>query len=100
MIDDLAFQCDSDIERVECDALYNDLALEMWRDHPTAERLAEVIALYAAERQRHLDSLAAIRERLDELIAQTHGLDHVHLDPPEAYRVLVRDRVFPDEPVP
>lgn len=89
------YECDADTEDVDCDLPYNDVAVEIWRDHSPA--LANVLADFAAERRRHLATLADIRRRLEELNSDS-TLDHLHLDPVEKYRALVRDRVFGDHP--
>lgn len=89
------YQCDADTADLDCDILYNDVAAEIWKDH--SADLANVLADFAAERKRHLATLADIRRRLAALDADT-SLDHLHLDPVENYRALIRSRVFGDHP--
>lgn len=96
---DFTKQCDDEISDAECGLAYNQIAIEMWREHPDAQAFAEVLAIYAAARQHHLDALTAIRERIAELAAPD-ALPHIDLDPVRKYQALIRDRMFPEHPLP
>jgi hypothetical protein len=93
---DFAAQCHSRREDLACDITFNRLALEMWTGRPgrAAELAAALNALLAA-RQRHDDELASLGRRLSALAEENL---HEHLDPPEAYCDLVRQRVFESPP--
>jgi hypothetical protein len=90
---DFAYQCESGSDDLEIDLAFNSLAYEIWQDHPRARALAVALADFIAERRRHLEALADLGRRFDALAQQEL---HEHLDPPEKYRALVRDRLFPD----
>lgn len=94
---DFAYQCDERCEGLDCDLAFNRVAHEIWagREGPT-QPLAEALAELLAERQRHFEALTALGERFAALARVE---EHHHLDPPEAYRDLIRQRVFDEPPV-
>ena len=49
---------------------------------------------FVAETQRHVDALVELEQRLAPLA--TDETFHIHLDPPEPYRELIRKRITAD----
>jgi len=89
---DFASQCNSLREDLACDIAFNRVAHEIWTGRPgRAEELAAALDAFLAERQRHEAALAELSRRFATLADESI---HEHLDPPEAYRDLVRQRVF------
>lgn len=89
---DFSWQCEDELEDIEADLAFNRVAHEMWRDRPgRAEVLAQTLADFIAAREQHQQALTDLRRRFDALVAENI---HEHLDPPEAYRDLIRRRVF------
>ena len=89
---DFCDQCETRLQDLECDLAYNDLAHEIWA--PESSRVGDLVAALAelaAERRRHESALADLLARFVALAADK---PHVHLDPPEKYRDLVRARIF------
>lgn len=88
---DFRHQCGANLEDLDCDILYNRLALEMWNGAPgRASELIEVLTDYLALRERHLAALNAIEPRLVALLTTPA---HDHLDPPDHWREVVRKRI-------
>lgn len=88
---DFGHQCGANLEDLECDIDYNRLALEMWSGGPgRAPELIEVLSDYLALRERHQAALTAIQPRLAALLATPA---HDHLDPPDHWREVVRQRI-------
>lgn len=95
--DDFAYQCEHALEEMEINLLFNRLALEIWNQRPHgAEQLVAALEELLAERLRHRDTLQQLRQRLQSL-ADDPAL-HIHLEPVDDYRELVRSRVFPPSP--
>jgi len=93
---DFAAQCNSQREDLACDIVFNRLAHEIWIGRPgRAEELAAALEELLAERERHEAKLAELGRRFGALAAEDL---HEHLDPPEAYSDLVRQRVFEAPP--
>ncbi len=95
--DDFAYQCTHALEELDINLLFHRLALEIWNDTPQrAEPLVTALEELLAERLRHRDTLQRIGQRLDNLANDPSF--HIHLEPLDAYRELVRNRVFPEPP--
>jgi len=93
--DDFAYQCTHALEELDINLLFNRLALEIWNEPPErAEPLVTALEELLAERLRHRDTLQRIGQRLDSLANDPSF--HIHLEPLDAYRELVRNRVFPE----
>jgi hypothetical protein len=96
---DFAGQCEERLVDLDFDLLCSQIALDFWASPPERARpVVEILRELAAERQRHRDALARLRERLLDFTrseATHHHLDH----PVEHYRQQVRQALFPD-PVP
>ena len=92
--DDFAYQCAHAQEALDIDLLFNRLALEIWKEHPAhAEALVAALEELLAERLRHRQTLQRLEQRLQGLADDPSF--HIHLEPIEPYRELVRSRVFP-----
>ena len=92
--DDFAYQCAHAQEALDIDLLFNRLALEIWKERPAhAEALVTALEELLTERLRHRQSLQRLAQRLQSLADDPSF--HIHLEPIEAYRELVRSRVFP-----
>ena len=92
---DFAGQCEERLVDLDFDLLCSDLALGFWADPPEAARpVVDLLREIAAERRRHSEAIAQIRERL-LAVNKDHPVHH-HLDPIEHYQARVRDRLFPD----
>lgn len=97
-INDFANQCDDEIEQAEAPLVFNTIAADIWRPcQGAAEPLAGLLADYADVRTRYVQDLTEIRRRLADLAARD-VLQHIHLEPLDQYRKLVRDRAFPELP--
>lgn len=95
--DDFAYQCTDAQEELDLDLLVHHLALEIWREDPDrATALLTTLEELLAERLRHREALARIGHRLQALADDP--TQHIHLEPLERYRQLVRDRLFPEPP--
>jgi len=94
--EDFAYQCDRVCEGVQTDIDFNRLAHEFWAPHAAGpgKELAEALAAFLAERERHAAAVVALKSRFERLAAEEST--HEHLDPVERYRELVRLRLFPD----
>jgi hypothetical protein len=94
---DFTYQCTHTQEEVELDLPFLRLALEIWREHPQAPAaLVAGLEELLTEQLRHQEMLHRIGQRLEALAADPSL--HIHLDPPDAYRELVRNRLFPTPP--
>ncbi len=92
--DDFAYHCTHAIEELDLDLLVHRLALEIWREHPDrAPALLESLEELLTERLRHREMLERIGQRLQDLADDPAF--HIHLEPVEPYRDLVRNRLFP-----
>lgn len=92
VVSDFARQCERIREDVECDLLYNRIAHEIWDKRPgAAADIADALADFAAERQRHLESIDKLSARFAALARDDSF--HEHLDPVEQYRELVEMRL-------
>lgn len=91
MATDLVEQTEGALEELEGDIFFNQMALEIWRDHTEkAPQLVQALADFLAERERHQAALLAFQNRFMEI----EGADsHEHLDPVEKYRDLIRERL-------
>jgi hypothetical protein len=93
---DFAFQCQRVCEDTQGDIDFNRLAHGFWADHTDGpgKELADALAAFIAERERFAAAVAVLKPRFERL-AVKDGV-HVHLDPVEKYRELVRQKLFPD----
>lgn len=95
--DDFAYHCTHALEELDLDLLVHRLALEIWREHPErAPALLDALEELLAERLRHREMLERIGQRLQTLADDPAF--HIHLEPPDKYRDLVRSRLFPQPP--
>jgi hypothetical protein len=96
------YLCGGDCRRLrlpmlDLDLLVHRLALEIWREHPDrAPALLEALEELLTERMRHRPILERIGQRLRSLADDPAF--HIHLEPLEKYRALVRSRLFPQPP--
>ncbi len=92
--DDFAYQCAHAQEALDIDLVFHRLALEIWNERPArAQQLVAALEELLAERLRYRETLQRIGQRLQSLADDPSF--HIHLDPPDAYTELVRNRVFP-----
>ena len=95
LANDFAWQCDNNIEDLESDTLFNQIAIEIWRDHTgPMKELPQVLTDLLAERDRHRAALSDLEVRFKTLADMNH---HEHLEPIETYRQLVRERLAQQE---
>ena len=93
---DFAFHCHERAEELDAHLVLARLAHEIWNDKPQVA-LAAALADLASEEQRHRDALAELGRRFDSLADEQ---SHHHLDPRDAYRPLIRERLLPADPQP
>jgi hypothetical protein len=91
---DFAFHCQSRGTDLDVDLALARLAQEIWQDKSQASLVAALADL-ASEEQRHRDALVALGQRFDALANEQN---HQHLDPPEDYRLLIRQRILSEQP--
>jgi hypothetical protein len=91
--DDFAFHCHDRAADLDLDLTFARLAYEIWQDKPQPSLVAALADL-VAEEQRHHDALVELGRRFDALVSEQ---GHHHLDPPESYRPLIRQRLRPDQ---
>ena len=92
---DFAGQCAHDQEEVELDLPFLRLALEIWREHPqSTQPLVAALEELLNERLRQQEALNRIGQQLQHLAADPSL--HIHLEPLDGYRELVRNRLFPE----
>jgi hypothetical protein len=72
------------------------VAHEIWHDK-SQPSLVAALADLATEEKRHRDALTELARRFD-VIADERS--HHHLDPPDAYRPLIRERLLSEDPQP
>ena len=96
--DDFAYQCAQAQQQLDIDLLFHRLALEIWNERPPAraQPLVDALEELLAERMRYRQTLQRIGQRLQSLADDPSF--HIHLEPVDAYRELVRSRVFPQSP--
>jgi hypothetical protein len=95
--DDFAYQCTHALEELEPDLIVHRLALEIWREHSDrAPALLEALEELLTERMRYREMLERFDQRLQALADDPAF--HIHLEPLEKYRALVRSRLFPPPP--
>ena len=88
---DFLHQCVDELESLDCQIDYNQLAIQMWdgrKGH--AAELTTALSEYLAARERHHAVLTGLRQRLTELLATPN---HEHLDP-ASWRDAVSQRVL------
>jgi len=92
---DFHYQCGLRLEDLAFDLLFTNLAHEIWSaESHRAENLVAALAALLAERRHHQGALTELRERFAALVVDK--APHVHLDPPEKYRNIVRACLFPE----
>lgn len=95
---DFAYNCAQPVEDIDLALVYARLAQEIWQGRPgRAEELVAAITALIEEHERHRDALRALGARF---VALGELDEHEHLDPPEAYRDLVRARITAPDPDP
>jgi hypothetical protein len=91
---DFAYQCTHQQQELDFDLPYLRLALEIWRESPLAPpSLLAALDEMLTVQLRHRATLV----RLAQQLAADPSL-HIHLDPIEHYRELVRSRLYPEPP--
>jgi hypothetical protein len=92
---DFAYQCNHQQEELDFDLPYLNLALEIWRESPQAPpALLAALDELLTELLRHRETLTRMALTFEQLAADPTL--HIHLDPIERYRELVRSRLFPE----
>lgn len=95
---DFAHQCTARLESLDLDLVFATLAVEIWNGQD--ERTKGVLAAltdFEIELRRQVDALNTLKKRLASY-ADNDDL-HIHLDPPESYRDLIRRRMTEPPPV-
>jgi hypothetical protein len=97
--DEIAGVCDHLIEELSIELPYLRLALEIWNEHP---ELAQPLRTVLVEL---LEASVAYNEVLHRAGQQLRRLasdpgPHIHLEPIERYRRLVRERLLPESESP
>jgi DNA repair ATPase RecN len=94
---DFADQCASALEDLDCDLAFNRVAHEIWAARPGAgQQIAEALADFMSERERHAQALTALQQRFTAL--RDLGPQHEHIEPIAEYRELIRARLYPEHP--
>jgi hypothetical protein len=94
---DFAYQCTHQQEELDFDLPYLRLALEIWRESPLAPpSLLTALDELLTEQLRHRKTLVRLGQQL-ELLSADPSL-HIHLEPIDHYRELVRSRLFAEPP--
>jgi hypothetical protein len=94
---DFAYQCTHHQEQLDIDLSFLQLALEIWREAPQAPpSLLAALDELLTELLHHRETLIRLGQHLEQLAADPSL--HIHLDPIERYRELVRDRLFAAPP--
>jgi hypothetical protein len=94
---DFAYQCTYQQEELDFDLPFLHLALEIWRESPLAPpSLLAALDELLTEQLRHRETLIRIGLKLEQLAADPSL--HIHLDPIEHYRELVRNRLYAEPP--
>lgn len=92
MATDLAWQCEHAMEEMEGDVFFNQLALDIWRNHADkAPELIRALTDLMAERERHRVALLSLKARFTAL---EENEAHEHLEPEESYIDFVRERLI------
>ena len=88
---DFAWQCGDNVEDLESDILFNQIAIKIWRDHSgPMKELPQVLTDLLTEKERHRAALTDLELRFKNLADMNH---HEHLEHIETYREMVRDRL-------
>jgi len=94
---DFAYQCTHQQEELDFDLPYLHLALEIWRESPQAPpSLRTALDELLTVQLRHRETLIRLGQQFEQLA--TDPSLHIHLDPIEHYRELVRSRLFAEPP--
>jgi hypothetical protein len=95
--DEVAGVCDHLLEELSIELPYLRLALEIWNEHPElAQPLKAVLVELLEASVSYNQALHMAGEQLQRLAADP--APHIHLEPIERYRQLVRQRLFLDPP--
>jgi len=95
--DEIAGVCDHLLEELEVELPYLRLALEIWNEHPElAQPLRAVLVELLEASVSYNQALHKAGQQLQRLAADP--APHVHLEPIERYRQLVKERLFCDPP--
>lgn len=93
--DEIAGVCDHLLQELSIELPYLRVALEIWAEHPElAQPLRAVLTELLELSERYNEALNRAGKELQRLAADP--APHIHLDPIERYRQLVRERLFPD----
>jgi NAD(P)H-hydrate repair Nnr-like enzyme with NAD(P)H-hydrate dehydratase domain len=91
--DEFVTICDRSLENLEEDLVYLRLALEIWAQRPElAQPLRHSLEELLLILTNHDKAIRRLKPELKRLAADP--APHVHLDPVEQYRQLVRERLF------
>jgi hypothetical protein len=94
---DFAYVCTHQQEELTSDLPYLRLALEIWQESLKAPpSLLAALEELLTEQLRHQQILIRLAQQLEQLAADPSL--HIHLDPIERYRELVRSRLFAEPP--
>jgi hypothetical protein len=92
--DEIAGVCDHLLQELSVELPYLGVALDIWAEHPEhAQPLRSVLAELLEASKRYNDALHRAGKELQRLAADP--APHIHLDPIEHYRRLIRERLFP-----
>jgi hypothetical protein len=95
--DEIAGVCDHLLEELEVELPYLRLALEIWNEHPElAQPLRAVLVELLQASVSYNQALHKAGQQLQSLAADP--APHIHLEPIERYRRLVRERLFSEPP--
>jgi hypothetical protein len=95
--DEIAGVCDHLLEELAVELPYLQLAVEIWKEHPElAQPLRAVLVELLEASVSYNQVLHKAGQQLQRLAADP--APHVHLQPIERYRRLVRERLFPEIP--
>lgn len=94
---DFAYQCTHQLEEMNFDLDFLRLALEIWQESPLAPpSLRTALDELLTEQLRHRETLIRMAQQFEQLAADPSL--HIHLDPIDRYRELVRNRLFAKPP--
>jgi hypothetical protein len=88
---DFLHQCVDELESLDCQIDYNQLALQMWGSSAHAQDLVSVLSDYLAARMHHRDALTLLRQRLTSLTATPN---HQHLEPADWHDAVSKRVLF------
>jgi hypothetical protein len=95
---DFLAQCRRDLDELDTGIVFGGLAEVLWRGRAAdAPELVAVLRDYLELRKHHHAALEAVEKRL-ALLVDKH--EHMHIDPIEDVRAVVREHLFPTDDQP